>query len=263
MKEVSVSLDIINTLGPTSAIVLAVIQQNKIPSENFDELISTLENYLKFENRENLIQATQKLLKLKLIGSSDSAIRKKDNVYKLKLPGKSPAGLKKQMNSNWQPNQEVYEVLSMGGISKEFSANKLQEFKIYWGEKGLLKDNWNSIFVDFVRREWVKEKSPNKGAPTQMHRNWQPSSDAYEVLELANIPKNVSQSYILEFVLFWEEDGVALKSWNSKFVDFVKRKEIVNTINNEENKRSNNKEESHGEPSEQTKDLSWSKDLEL
>ena len=60
------------------------------------------------------------------------------------------------MNSNWQPNQEVYEVLSMGGISKEFS-NKLQEFKIYWGEKGLLKDNWNSIFVDFVRREWVKE----------------------------------------------------------------------------------------------------------
>ena len=71
----------------------------------------------------------------------------------------------------------------MGGISKEFSANKLQEFKIYWGEKGLLKDNWNSIFVDFVRREWVKEKSPNKGAPTQMHRNWQPSSDAYEVLE--------------------------------------------------------------------------------
>ena len=88
MKEVSVSLDIINTLGPTSAIVLAVIQQNKIPSENFDELISTLENYLKFENRENLIQATQKLLRLKLIGSSDSAIRKKDNVYKLKLPRK-------------------------------------------------------------------------------------------------------------------------------------------------------------------------------
>ena len=109
MKEVSVSLDIINTLGPTSAIVLAVVQQNKIPSENFDELISTLENYLKFENRESLIQATQKLLKLKLIGSIDSATGKKDNVYKLKLPGKSLAGLKKQMDSKWQPNQEVYE----------------------------------------------------------------------------------------------------------------------------------------------------------
>ena len=117
MKEVSVSLDIINTLGPTSAIVLALIQQNKIPSENFDELISALENYLKFENRENLIHATQKLLKLKLIGSSDSATRKKGNVYKLKLPVKSHAGLKKQITSNWQPNQEVYEVLLMGGIS--------------------------------------------------------------------------------------------------------------------------------------------------
>ena len=263
MKKVSVSLDIINTLGPTSAIVLAVIQQNKISTENFDELISVLNNCLKFENRENLILATQKLLKLKLIGSSDSATRKKDNLYKLKLPGKSQAGSKKQITSNWQPNEEVYEVMLMGGVSKEFCAHKLKEFRIYWCEKGLLKDNWNSIFVDFVRREWVKEKSPNKGAPIQMHRNWLPSSDAYEVLELANIPKNVSQSYILEFVLFWEEDGVALKSWNSKFVDFVRRKEIVNTINNEENKRSNNKEEGYGESSEQTKDLSWSKDLEL
>jgi hypothetical protein len=263
LKELSVSLDIINTLGPTSAIVLAVIQQNKIPTENFDELISVLNNYLKFENRENLILATQKLLKLKLIGSSDSATRKKDNLYKLKLPGKSQAGSKKQITSNWQPNEEVYEVMLMGGVSKEFCANKLKEFRIYWCEKGLLKDNWNSIFVDFVRREWVKEKSPNKGAPSQMHRGWQPSKDAFEVLELANIPKNVSQSYILEFVLFWEEDGVALKSWNSKFVDFVKRKEIVNTINNEENKRSDNKEEGYGESSEQTKDLSWSKDLEL
>ena len=263
MKEVSVSLDIINTIGPTSAIVLAVIQQKKIPTEDFDELISVLDNYLNFENRENLIHATQKLLKLKLIGSSDSATRKKDNLYKLRLPGKSQAGSKKQITSKWHPNQEVYEVLLMGGISKEFSASKLKEFKIYWGEKGLIKDNWNSIFVDFVKREWVKEKSPNKGAPTQMNKNWQPSSDAFEVLELANIPKNVSQSYILEFVLFWEEDGVALKSWNSKFVDFVKRKEIVNTINNEENKRSDNKEEDYGKSSEQTKDLSWSKDLEL
>ena len=253
----------LNALKPSSAIVLAVIQQNKIPTENFDELISVLNNYLKFENRENLILATQKLLKLKLIGSSDSATRKKDNLYKLKLPGKSQAGSKKQITSNWQPNEEVYEVMLMGGVSKEFCANKLKEFRIYWCEKGLLKDNWNSIFVDFVRREWVKEKSPNKGAPSQMHRGWQPSKDAFEVLELANIPKNVSQSYILEFVLFWEEDGVALKSWNSKFVDFVKRKEIVNTINNEENKRSDNKEEGYGESSEQTKDLSWSKDLEL
>jgi hypothetical protein len=63
LKEVSVSLDIINTLGPTSAIVLAVIQQNKIPTENFDELISVLNNYLKFENRENLILAILQLEK--------------------------------------------------------------------------------------------------------------------------------------------------------------------------------------------------------
>ena len=48
-----------------------------------------------------------------------------------------------------------------------------------------------------------------------------------------------------------------------KVCRLCKKKEIVNTINNEENKRSNNKEEAYGESSEQTKDLSWSKDLEL
>ena len=139
MKEVSVSLDIINTLGPTSAIVLAVIQQNKIPSENFDELISNLENYLKFENRENLIQATQKLLKLKLIGSSDSATEKKDNVYKLKLPGKSLAGLKKRMHSNWQPNLEVFEVLLWVVYQKNLVLTSFKNLNFIGVKKACLK----------------------------------------------------------------------------------------------------------------------------
>ena len=34
------------------------------------------------------------------------------------------------------------------------------------------------------------------------------------------------RKYLKEFILFWQESGTALKTWNVKFIDFVKRKEL-------------------------------------
>ena len=62
------------------------------------------------------------------------------------------------------------------------------------------------------------------------------------------------------------ECGVVLTGWEVKSIRSSRvqiNEAYVKIINNEENKRSNNKEEGHGESSEQTQDLSWSKDLEL
>ena len=61
---------------------------------------------------------------------------------------------------------------------------------MYWLEKNQVRDNWNVLFVDFIRREWVKENSENKGLPVCIDENWSPSSDAFDILELANVSKN-------------------------------------------------------------------------
>ena len=151
-------------------------------------------------------------------------------------------------------------------IDKEFIENKVNEFKMYWMEKNQVRDNWNVLFVDFIRREWVKENSENKGLPVCIDETWMPSSDAIDILELANVSKNDALKHLKEFILYWKENGTALRSWNSKFVDFVKRKEFIGSYE-EKNDKKNNRHNEPGEFSqkfkERTKDDSWAENLEF
>ena len=154
----------------------------------------------------------------------------------------------------------------MGGINKEFIESKVNEFKLYWLEKNQMRDNWNVLFVEFIRREWVKENSENKGLPVCIDDNWSPSSDAFDILELANVSKNDALKHLKEFILYWKENGTALKSWNSKFVDFVKRKEFIGSYEEKDDKKNYR----HNEPGEfsqkfkeRTKDDSWAENFEL
>jgi hypothetical protein len=154
----------------------------------------------------------------------------------------------------------------MGGVNKNFINNKIDEFKMYWLEKNQMRDNWNVLFVDFIRREWVKENSSNKGMPFCINNEWTPTSDAFDVLELANVSKNDALKHLKEFILYWKEAGTALKSWNSKFVDFVKRKELIGSyeeINDKKTKRHNEPGEFSKRFNERTQDESWAEDFEL
>jgi len=52
------------------------------------------------------------------------------------------------------------------------------------------------------------------------------ATDENKNLILSEIKKDTALNYLSEFILFWKDNGAALKTWNVKFVDFVKRKEI-------------------------------------
>jgi len=182
------------------------------------------------------------------------------------LPGNNSQAGKRKLNQSWTPSIQAFEVLSMGNINQHFIESKVNEFKMYWLEKNQLRDNWNVLFVDFIRREWVKENSDNKGLPVCIYDDWKPSSDAFDILELANVSKNDALKHLKEFILYWKENGTALRSWNSKFVDFIKRKELIGSYE-EKNDKKNNR---HNEPgefsqkfSERTKDDSWAENFEI
>ena len=56
----------------------------------------------------------------------------------------------------------------MTDITEDFCNLKLKEFKVYWIERGQKKNNWNSAFIDFLRREWVKEINSEKNYLIQL-----------------------------------------------------------------------------------------------
>lgn len=267
-KNFTFSIQEAETLGVECAIVLAAAKKIDTPSLSTQEISNHIENTLSFLSAAQILNNVKRLIDLRLIKSKTSISKKnnhKPNIYKLKLPSNNNTG-KRILESSWIPSDHAYEVLNMGGVNKNFINNKIDEFKMYWLEKNQMRDNWNVLFVDFIRREWVKENSSNKGMPFCINNEWTPTSDAFDVLELANVSKNDALKHLKEFILYWKEAGTALKSWNSKFVDFVKRKELIGSyeeINDKKTKRHNEPGEFSKKFNERTQDESWAEDFEL
>ncbi|MDA8999412.1 DnaT-like ssDNA-binding domain-containing protein, partial [Gammaproteobacteria bacterium] len=134
----------------------------------------------------------------------------------------------------------------------------------YWLERGQERNNWNTSYIDYIRREWAKEKSSNRGLPFTLDSSWTPSEDVFDILELSEISKESASKYLREFILYWKENGSAFTTWNSKFIEHVKRRHLGSqNTNNEESKK-------HSEPGKYSKDFatrredsSWASEIEL
>ena len=272
MKEdqFTFSIQEAETLGMECAVVLAAAKTIKTELSSPIEISTNLKEKIPFLENQEILKHISRLIDLKLISSKADSKKnegsKKRNLYSLKLPSNNINAGKRRLEYSWTPSTQAFEVLGMGKINKKFIESKVNEFKMYWLEKNQVRDNWNVLFVDFIRREWVKENSENKGLPVCINENWSPSIDAFDILELANVSKNDALKHLKEFILYWKENGTALRSWNSKFVDFVKRKELIGSYEDKNDKKNNR----HNEPGEfsqkfkeRTKDDSWAENLEL
>ena len=153
----------------------------------------------------------------------------------------------------------------MAEISDEFCDLKLKEFKIYWIERGQKKNNWNMTFIDFIRREWAKENSSNKGLPYTIDENWYPDDDVFDILNLSEITKDSALKYLREFNLYWKDKGTAFTTWNSKFIDHVKRRHIMdgNISKNEESKKYSEPGKYKQDFKARKNDNSWAKEINL
>ncbi|RYY76951.1 MAG: hypothetical protein EOO52_05530 [Gammaproteobacteria bacterium] len=129
------------------------------------------------------------------------------------------------MHSNWLPSKDALEVLvKHANISYAFVEDAIPEFVLYWQERGEVGRTWNSKFIQHVKRQWVRYSSTleHDTEPKRIPDNWQPSSDLFDVLKLANIDMNFAQRQVAEFVLFWRESNQLYASWNTKFLQHVK-----------------------------------------
>ena len=220
--NLSFSKDVADTIGVEAAIILKFVEDNEINSNSIEDIAEIISEKFSFMEEQKIVSSLEKIAGLGLIKIKSDKYRK----VKLKLPHRLGTNRSNIMNSDWEPSSEAIEVLELGGIDIDFASLKLKEFRIYWKEKKAQKDNWNSVFINYVRKEWVQFNSKNKGMPHTMADDWMPSSSALDILELSEIKRETALSYLGEFILFWKDNGAALKTWNVKFVDFVKRKEI-------------------------------------
>ncbi|MEK9650085.1 MAG: DnaT-like ssDNA-binding domain-containing protein [Gammaproteobacteria bacterium] len=256
MSNLLLDLEIAETLGINVALLIALARKENITDLAYLKSLGIEE--LKFVTEKEINLAINKISKFNLLKQIE------DEQYLKPPTNKNTASA---MTNNWRPAREVFEVVKFAGISKEFVESLLPEFRLYWTEKKILKDNWNKILIDHIRREWATNSLPNKGLPFPIDDEWQPSQEVFDVLEMGNISQQKALSHLKPFILFWKDSGRAFKSWNSKFVEFVRRKELsdndISDFGNENLKRNNEAGDFSQKFDKRIQDKSWAEEIDL
>jgi hypothetical protein len=128
------------------------------------------------------------------------------------------------MSSHWCPSDDAMSILENADINLSFIEDAVPEFILFWQERGVQKGAWNSKFIEHVRRQWARY-SASLGfddTPRPIPKDWLPSADFYEILEMAEIDSAFAESKIAEFVLYWRDSQQAKASWNTAFLQFIK-----------------------------------------
>lgn len=128
------------------------------------------------------------------------------------------------MSDDWHAGSDVIEILLRAGVSQEFIRDSVPEFVLYWRDRGELSTTWDSKFLQHVRRQWAifTAKLVNDPTPRPISRDWQPSADVYDILQMAAIDADFARQQVSEFVLYWSDSKQVHSSWNSKFLHHVK-----------------------------------------
>ena len=167
-------------------------------------------------------------------------------------------GQQQQMYSGWQPSQDAMEIMTkQAGIPVEFIEDAIDEFILYWKERGDAGSTWNTKFIQHVRLQWAKYHAviENNSEPKVISGAWRPSADVYDILRLANIDLAYAESLIGEFVLYWRDSGQVHTSWNTRFLQYVKRQWA------KRHALANGNEPSGGHRQRSTRDLSLEEQL--
>ena len=62
----------------------------------------------------------------------------------------------KRISEQWQPTEDVYDILRLSHIDTEFARSLLPEFIVYWRDSNQAQTSWNSKFLQHVKYHWAK-----------------------------------------------------------------------------------------------------------
>ncbi len=57
---------------------------------------------------------------------------------------------------NWQPSEDVFDILRMSHIDADYAVSLLPEFVMYWRDSNKLYKSWNTKFLQHVKYNWAR-----------------------------------------------------------------------------------------------------------
>jgi len=242
--EEAVMLHVISEL----MIRLPVVQQDKLDWVTLD--LKTLNDALPFWNLADIKRIQDSLLAKGLIQLDSSGMT--TGYYRIAInqpgrgkpaatvpgPGKpattstpspvyqaSPGGTATPIPADWRPNEDLYQLCEKRNIPRTFVDEHVRLFVISQQERRKNQYSWHNTFFKYIVREWESSRSHQglKELEAVMSADWQPSDDAFNILEHAGINHSFIEDAVPEFVLYWRETGLKTSTWNTKFIAHVRR----------------------------------------
>jgi hypothetical protein len=127
---------------------------------------------------------------------------------------------------NWQPLDDTLQLLALKNIPRGFAIEQLEEFILYWRERGKAEYAWDNKFRKHVIERWqrgLQVSAASEQPAATPDAVWYPSVDALQILERTGINREFIEDTIPEFVLYWRERGDNTGTWNSKFIAHIRR----------------------------------------
>ena len=132
----------------------------------------------------------------------------------------------KTIGSSWQPCKDSLRQLAQLGVTNEFAQQQVGPFVAYWRDRNVPRHSWEAKYIKEVWRQWQQAEavSHRKNKQLPMTGDWYPSQDALDILcKQGSINSNFIEDAIPEFILYWREAGEVSSTWDSKFVQHVRR----------------------------------------
>tara|TARA_B100000424_G_scaffold67763_1_gene50218 strand:+ start:2986 stop:3789 length:804 start_codon:yes stop_codon:yes gene_type:complete len=220
-KKFSFSKDIATTIGLECAVIYEFLKNKKTDYIS----ISELNDELNFWPNQKIIEYVAELDQKGLISfdlkRGRLSIKNKISKTKLQTPKSFD---KSEMGVNWLPSDDVVEILLKAEIGEDFIHNLIPEFRVYWMEKPGIHVSYNSKFIEYARFKWAQYTAEvdTRTKPFVIDDSWQPSDECREVLSLSGISEDFANEKILDFILYWKQDGRAFNTWDVKFLNHVK-----------------------------------------
>ena len=132
----------------------------------------------------------------------------------------------KTIGGSWQPSDDALRQLAQLGVTREFSQQQIPQFVAYWRERNVPRHSWESKYIKEVWRQWQQAASTNhrRSREVSVTGEWRPSADALDILiQQGGINPNFIDDAVPEFILYWRDRGDVSSTWDSKFIQHVRR----------------------------------------
>ena len=132
------------------------------------------------------------------------------------------------LSASWLPSKNILSLLELNhNIPGEFAKDQIEDFTLYWRERGKPSHAWENKFRQHVLSRWRKYQSEQfpyarNDESNELNQDWRPSDDALDILTKAGIASVFIEDALPEFILYWRENEATVKGLSSKFIQHVR-----------------------------------------